>query len=563
MEPEVKTLEDLIKHVAKRDLSAPVTRDMVSAIRRVADMSGQSPTMVEATPIILRDLLSRIEPAAHRISAKTWANIRSLVQQALVAAGIVDDRGRGAAGKHAAWASVMKLVADDKRLAAGLSGFANWCSVAGVEPDAVGDRHVLQFLDWMEARTLVPKPRDQARIVPVLWNRAVEKVDGWPKQRLTPISFKQPNERLGWAELPETFRGDVQAYLKMREKPARFDENAPRKPLKPQTIRLQGEHLRLAASVTIKGGRPAPKSLADLVKPENVEFILGFYDDEAGQEPSAFNTGMATTLRQVANYHVRLPSIDLQRLKSLASMLPAVPLDLTEKNKKVLRQFESDRMKAKLLHLPEKLLAATKKSFVEGRLRHADAAAGVAIGILLYAPLRPQNVISLNWQKHFSEPDGSRGLLLLHIPKDETKTQKRDLVFDLPADIARLIRWYRREVHSRVGADPNGSLFVNGDGKPKKQETLAVQMEDAIRRHLGIRMTPHQFRHLAAVWYLDAHPEDFTTVQDLLGHGWSRTTRIYAGSSTRRAGRAYANLIVERRQSLKLTGRKPPRRKPS
>jgi hypothetical protein len=52
--------------------------------------------------------------------------------------------------------------------------------------------------------------------------------------------------------------------------------------------------------------------------------------------------------------------------------------------------------------------------------------------------------------------------------------------------------------------------------------------------------------------YLQEHPEDFQTVTDLLGHSWSKTTTIYAGSSSRRAGRAYNKLVEEQRQSLQL-----------
>ena len=62
-------------------------------------------------------------------------------------------------------------------------------------------------------------------------------------------------------------------------------------------------------------------------------------------------------------------------------------------------------------------------------------------------------------------------------------------------------------------------------------------------------MTPHQFRHLAAVLYLEAHPEDFQTVSDLLGHAFAKTTLIYAGSSSRRASRAYGKLVIEQREA--------------
>jgi site-specific recombinase XerD len=52
-------------------------------------------------------------------------------------------------------------------------------------------------------------------------------------------------------------------------------------------------------------------------------------------------------------------------------------------------------------------------------------------------------------------------------------------------------------------------------------------------------MPPHLFRHFAGRSYLEERPEDTETVRALLGHAWSKTTRIYVGSSSHRASRAY------------------------
>jgi site-specific recombinase XerC len=105
---------------------------------------------------------------------------------------------------------------------------------------------------------------------------------------------------------------------------------------------------------------------------------------------------------------------------------------------------------------------------------------------------------------------------------------------------------------SLLGADVNGPLFVTDTGIRKSQATLSRQITDAIVRHIGIYMTPHQFRHFGATSYLEQHPEDFETARAILGHAWSKTTRIYAGSSSRRASRAYNQHLFEQRDALKL-----------
>ncbi len=83
---------------------------------------------------------------------------------------------------------------------------------------------------------------------------------------------------------------------------------------------------------------------------------------------------------------------------------------------------------------------------------------------------------------------------------------------------------------------------------------------ERIAEHVGIHMTPQQFRHVAAMLHFEAHPEEFQTVTDLLGHAWSKTTLIYAGSSSRRASKAYGNMLLQKRDALKLKRGKPRRR---
>ena len=64
-------------------------------------------------------------------------------------------------------------------------------------------------------------------------------------------------------------------------------------------------------------------------------------------------------------------------------------------------------------------------------------------------------------------------------------------------------------------------------------------------------MTVHQFRHLAGYFYLEDNPEDTETVRALLGHAWSKTTRIYVGSESRRAGK-----VIQPLRSTKTRGTK-------
>jgi integrase len=79
---------------------------------------------------------------------------------------------------------------------------------------------------------------------------------------------------------------------------------------------------------------------------------------------------------------------------------------------------------------------------------------------------------------------------------------------------------------------------------------IRVAIQRSVLRYVGIKITPHQFRHLAAKIILDSNPGAYELVRQLLGHKSSKTTtKFYAGIDTRRAGRAHADLIARLREA--------------
>jgi integrase len=560
-----KTAEDLLRFLDGADLKANRRRDLKSAINRASEMARVAPTALPVDPVALRGILQQIRPAAHGLKQKTWSNVRSLLGASLHIAGLADPMGQGLAQQSPAWAPLLLSIRENKRLSHGLAAFANWCVTNGISPEGVDDAAVQRFLSRLETRTLCPRPRDVARRVPKLWNEAREKFEAWPRQQLSALSFRAPRQRLSWEDLSESVQVDAQAYLKMRAEPDVFDErpNAPRRPLAQSTLHQQSEHLRLSASVVVESGIPLKEisCLADLVQPERFKTILRYYHERGNGQPNAFAVSLAKTLIQVAKYHVGASEDELRRLKAIANKLPAVPRDLTEKNKALLRELKSERRRAKLLFLPEELISEVTKTLATARVDFVKAQVAIAVDILLATPLRPQNLSRLNWARYFSEPDGPNGPTLLHIPKVETKSGKQDYDAEIPNHVARRLRWYRRHILPSLNADPSGDLFVTAKGKRKLQDTLTDQMIRVIENYVGIHMTPHQFRHFCAVSYLEANPEDTETARALLGHTSSKMTRIYVGSGSQRASRAYNQFVFEQRDALKLKAERRPRRK--
>ena len=80
----------------------------------------------------------------------------------------------------------------------------------------------------------------------------------------------------------------------------------------------------------------------------------------------------------------------------------------------------------------------------------------------------------------------------------------------------------------------------------KTKSTLSCQITDRITKAIGLRVTPHQFRHLAAALILEKNPANYEFVRRILGHKNLETTiKFYVGLETLDAVRQFAALILE------------------
>jgi len=89
-------------------------------------------------------------------------------------------------------------------------------------------------------------------------------------------------------------------------------------------------------------------------------------------------------------------------------------------------------------------------------------------------------------------------------------------------------------------------LFPGELSGHKTKGTLSGQIIERITKELGIRVTPHQFRHLAAAFILEKDPANYEFVRRVLGHKNLQTTiNFYVGLETVDAVRKFSAMALE------------------
>ncbi len=556
------TLADVLDALeeALPDLSPVRIRDLRSAIARFCTLIGEAPGRIALDLAQLRSRLNAINPVAAGISAKSLANIRSDLSAAIAASDLKPISPVRQSLTEPWLALRARLRTERHRI--GLSRLARYGSVEGIAPSDINDAVIAGFMESVREASLHRKPNDLHRQTAVIWNEVAR---AFPELGLCPVSvpsFRLPPRRVDWSLLPESFHNDLEDCLAWCAITDPFAADARSRPLAPATLKLRRVQIHAAVTALIESGvKPAAiTALADLVSVENFKKIAQRRLQMADGRENSFNRAMAAALVQIAREWDKVDAATLVELKRLASKLPTARADLTPKNKRFLRQFDDPLVLQRLRALPAKLWSQVRRADKPNFRTLAIAQAALALEILTYLPMRLQNLTSLTFDVHLFLQDGPGAISTLDIPAHEVKN-KRPIEFDIPPHIARMLIEYRDHIAPKIIGRKPDRLFVNPDGTPKHSQTLSHLIRRICRKHAGIEVSPHKFRHLAAKVVLDDSPGAIELVKQLLGHENLKTTaNFYAGIDTRRAARHHHRLLqrsAEETIPLRRSARKP------
>jgi integrase len=519
------------------------------SIRRFAKFLGRDPAQLPARLGALRFGVTRLHHAQLGISRKTLQNhVVNLKQAIRHFAGLKRLSGRGVPFTPP-WKALYEQLSV-RRLRLGLSGFFRYCSARGIDPASVSDATVEAFIRYTSEVQFTVKPRDLHKQVARCWNRAKELLPNWPPIILTVPDFRPKLESLPWDAFPPSFVEDVERYLALLAGQSLLDENAPDRACKPSTIDHRRNCLKLAASAAVKEGVSidALRLLADLVSPSVVRVILDHYLAKKGGKVVTFTIDLAERLYSIARVYVKAPEAQSQVLKRYCVKLRAARgrrPGLTAKNMAVIRHFKDPGNRARLKALPGKLFDEALKERDAPIQAAVKAAIALAIQILLVAPMRLANLAALSLEDNIVRVGGIEPSYHLVIPPEDVKNDQ-PLEYPLPKVVNEMLGLYLAVFRPRLCRSDNPWLFPGEFDGYKTKGVLSGQIIETITKELGIRVTPHQFRHLAAAFILEKDPANYEFVRRVLGHKNLQTTiKFYIGLETLEAVRKFSAMALE------------------
>lgn len=561
---DIPTMSDVLSQLdSVENLTATQLRDLKSAIQSLCRILGKPPNSVVANINWLHIRVRRVAPAAHNISKKRLANIKSGVLKALAVTGCSRERSDWLRPPSPAWQDLLDKVSDKHDLWK-LTQLAQYCSALDIGPDAVSDEHITGLQRTLHEETFMNKPDHVAVNAVKTWNRLRGEIEGWPDIVLS----RPPRKKEPWTitldQFPQPFQDDIARWKLRLEKPDPLDITGPRKPLRPVTVKHRLHQIQQAASAAVLSKHLAlanMQSLSLLVDIATFKAILRYLMNRFDGKPTEAIHGLAVGLKSIAEHHVQVKPEHLKELKAILARINLNVDGLRTKNQQRLEQLEDPHNLAALLHLPAKLVRLSER----GGLREHKAAlllqAALCIEILLYAPMRAGNLSRLHLEHHIRFiGSGRKRMTMITVPADEVKND-RALHYELGPETTKLLEQYMRDARPVLMRQPSEYLFPSQNGDHKLVEHVSGLVKQTILEHTGMVINAHLFRSIAGKIHSLVAPGDFTTLSHVLHNSLQTAMRDYAPFEHKSSIRHYQNSVDLARKNLMVSDRGKKRKK--
>jgi integrase len=297
----------------------------------------------------------------------------------------------------------------------------------------------------------------------------------------------------------------------------------------------------------VKSGVPAATlvDLRTMLMPEVAAKGLQFLVTRNDGRSSVQISNIALFLPTLAS-RLDLPEETVARLRKMSRKLKITQHGMTPRNREALRAFDNPTAVTALLNVPQRVMQEVLKSHRTGHHEAKLIQTALAVELLLNAPVRIQNLASINLERHLIEVGTPRNRVVhLRFPAAEVKNAN-DLEFPLMPESVKLLDQYILDWRALLLGSPSPFLFPGKcPDRPKGNGILSLQIRNLVHDLTRLDMPAHRFRHAVAKIFLDRNPGQYELVRQLLGHkDISTTISFYAGAESASAARHYAKTIL-------------------
>jgi hypothetical protein len=547
------TLEDVLGAVRQSEtLTDRQRQDISSGLRTLSKVINRPLCNLPCDVQSVRRRLTSVKPALHGISRGRWANIRSLVNKGLDIAGVERRKGGDRSPVSAAWAAFLApLPARPLRVA--ITPFARYCTGLVIDPAQVTQTTFDDYGSYLEEFCSRTRPRETLLDLRRAWNCAGDQnYPAWPAIRFA-VEDRRPRHSRPWSDFPATLKGDVDDMLKAATRRITLTGQ---KPIRPISAKARENLLRAHASAVVASGRDPSslKNISDLVEIETAAAGLEHILIRVGGKTSVHVHQIAKLVCTLARRWVKVPKPHQEQLEVIRKQLDPGRHGMTEKNRATLRMFEDPDVVGRFDTLVARVWS---KAPPPQDMKMADAVRlqiALAVELLTFAPVRVKSLASVNIDRNIiDQGHGRHRSVHLFFGKSDVKNGV-ELEFQLQASTIALLDRYLRDVRPRLLRAPSPWLFPGEGVVHKCSSLLSQQIADLIETDVGVRVTAHQFRHLAGYLFLKANPGAHEIVRQLLGHRSIDTTlRFYAGMEAAEAVRHFDRHVEQRRAEARPT----------
>lgn len=541
------TLAEVLDHLERNcRLSATRRRDLISAVNGVAQLLGQHPSGIQADVPSLRAALLAVDLIRHNMKTKRFANIKADLAYALRLARVIV-RARPKPQHTAAWSAFLGH-ADAKHQAWSLSRFVAFCVHRDIEPSDVNDAALEAFEDFLNQTIITKAPAAITKAMAQTWNGIINR----KQLNFRPLTVPQSMRFLALplTSYPDSLRVDLDTYFDRLRKANKFSREGPRKPLKEVSIRNIEAHVRQFLDAAVASGHPPElfATLASLVDPDLVEQVFAMIDDRTGGKSALTIENMAASILAIARHYVKADASLIRDLVAIKATTDTQRKGMGAKSRERLLQFDDWRNVARLVELPDKLMARAKAGPPTSRSA-LDAMHAVTIAILMACPIRCKNLAGIRLGTNLKvEGNGRTRTYRLWIEGLDVKN-------GTPVDVgigdyaSALLRDYLDTFRHLLLPVPSDALFPNRTGGSRTPANFGQALQACIHRETGLTVHPHLFRHIAGKLYLERHPGDYETVRRLLGHKRiETTTSFYTSGDSKFAQAQYHDVLRDFRK---------------